>query len=107
MSATSNTLDVDVTRSQCALAATWRTAATSGKAPERYEWSVGVDGEQIGHALLDVLKEPVWREVSGKNMAVYTTGSSRKTGKATKYCFIFSVPFLFISVLLFLLVNLP
>ncbi|KAK2183533.1 hypothetical protein NP493_308g03123 [Ridgeia piscesae] len=79
VSAASNARDIDVTRSQCALAATWRTAATSGKAPERYEWSVGVDGEQIGHDLLDVLREPLWREASYKNMAVYTTGSSRKT----------------------------
>ena len=77
----SNTKNIDFTRSQCALAATWRTVASSGRSPMRYEWSVGVDGEQIGHELLDVLKEPLWRETSHINMAVYTTGSSRKSGK--------------------------
>ena len=106
MAAASNARDIDVTRSQCALAATWRTAATSGKAPERYEWSVGVDGEQIGHDLLDVLREPLWREASYKNMAVYTTGSSRKTGKPIKYCFIFIVTF-YLILYYYLIANLP
>ncbi|KAK2161993.1 hypothetical protein NP493_1549g00025 [Ridgeia piscesae] len=72
-----NTLDVDFTRSQCTLAATWRTTDTSGKAPERCEWSVDEQGQSMGGGLLDVLKEPLWREIGQRNMAIYTTGSSK------------------------------
>ena len=74
-------MDVDFTRSQCTLAATWRTTDTSGKAPERYEWSVGEQGQSMGGGLLDVLKEPLWREIGQRNMAIYTTGSSKNPGK--------------------------
>ena len=76
----SNTVDIGFTRSQCSLAATWGTAGTAGKEPERYEWSVGVTGEPIGQPLLDVLNEPIWREAGNTNMAVFTTGSSLKSG---------------------------
>ena len=83
----SNTQDIDFTRSQCALAATWRPVVTSDKAPVRYEWSVGVAGESVGGQLLDVLVEPLWRETGSSNMALYTTRSSQKSGKTTVFTF--------------------
>ena len=49
-------MHLDFTRSQCALAATWRPAVTSDKAPVRYEWSVGVAGESVGGLLLAVVE---------------------------------------------------
>ncbi|KAI0239584.1 hypothetical protein LSAT2_009684 [Lamellibrachia satsuma] len=75
----SNAVDIDFTRSLCALAATWRVAATPGKVPERYEWSVGVEGHTIGGNLLDVDKEPIWRDTGHAARAVYTTRSSRES----------------------------
>ena len=79
----SNTRDIDFTRSQCALAATWRAVVTPDKAPVWYEWSVGVSGETVGGGLLDVLRESLWRETGDSNMALYTTRSSCKTGETT------------------------
>ena len=76
-----NTQDIDFTRSQSALAATWRALATPDEAPERYEWTVGVEGHPVGGGLLDVQKEPIWRETGLAHMAVYTTRSSRKSGR--------------------------
>ena len=77
----SNKQDVDFIRSQSALAATWRPAATRGKAPVRYEWTVQMDGHPVGQGLLDVDKEPIWRETGHEHMAVYTTRSSRMSGR--------------------------
>lgn len=85
MNPESNTLDVDFTRTQCTLAATWRTSGTSGKAPERYEWSVGEDGQSMGGVLLDVLNEPLWRETGQRNVAIYTTSSSKNAGIFSLY----------------------
>ena len=79
----SNTQDIDFTRSQCALAATWRTAVTSGKAPVRYEWTVGIAGQSKGGDLIDQ-SEPLWRETGNGNMALYTTRTSQKSGKTTE-----------------------
>ena len=79
----SNTQDIDFTRSQCALAATWRAVVTSDRAPVWYEWSVGVAGESLGGRLLDMLREPLWRETGDSDMALYTTRSSRKAGETT------------------------
>ena len=73
--------DVDFTRAQCALAATWRPTTTTGKAPDRYEWGVGVEGEPMGQELLNVAKEPLWREIGHTNMALFTTASSRMLGR--------------------------
>ena len=77
----SNSLDIDFSMSQCALALSWRTVTSSGVSPVWYEWSVGVSGHTIGGNLLDVHNEPIWRETSKSNMAVYTTGSSQKSGR--------------------------
>lgn len=81
----SNAVDIDFTRSLCALAATWRVAATPGKVPERYEWSVGVEGHTIGGNLLDVDKEPIWRDTGHAARAVYTTRSSRESGRSLMF----------------------
>ena len=79
----SNSLDIDYSRSQCALAVSWRAVTSSGSSPVWYEWSVGVIGHTIGGDLLDVHNEPIWRETGESNMAVYTTHSSQKAGRWT------------------------
>ena len=43
--------------------------------------SVGEQGQSMGGGLLDVLREPLWRETGQRNMAIYTTGSSKNPGK--------------------------
>ena len=94
-----NTVDVDVTRSKCALAASWRTEAIWGKSPQRYEWTVGLAGQPKGNVLLNVLKEPLWRETSDNNMAIYTAGSSQIHGNVAQssvHAWVYVCPKLFL-----------
>ena len=65
---------------------------TSGKAPVRYEWTVGVAGESKGGKLIDQ-SQPLWRETGSSNTAFYTTRSSQKSGKcciSVDYCMRFT-----------------
>ena len=63
--------DVDYIQSQCVLMGRWE-VSSSGIQPQMIEWSVGVEGSSPGLRMM----EPLWRDVTHENVAIFTTESS-------------------------------
>ncbi|CAH1787741.1 unnamed protein product [Owenia fusiformis] len=64
--------DIDVTNSDCLLAATWCVNKTNGKPIKRFEYSAGVEGEYYGSGVFDPAHDRIWYEAGYYNHAVVT-----------------------------------